>query len=116
MMNKSMTNETTIERTVMRRVRLIRILALIISTATLAALTALAALWGIGREVWVARIFENMPQTSDLGAFLSFWFSAFLETHLLVQILTVLTLVSVFFLGRELARFLVSFFTPDRVS
>ena len=55
-------NETNIERVVMRRVRLIRILALVISTAALATLTFIAAMWGIGREVWVARVFENGPQ------------------------------------------------------
>jgi hypothetical protein len=115
-MNKNMINETTIERTVMRRVRLIRILALIISIATLAVLTTLAALWGIGREVWVARVFENMPPPGDTGTFISFWFSAFLQTHFLVQVLTILTFISVFFLGRELARFTTSFFTSGRAS
>lgn len=104
-------NETAIERIVMRRVRLIRILALIISTATFAVLTACAALWGIGREVWVARVFENVPQISDTSTFLSFWLSAFLETQLVVQVLVVLTLISLLLLVRETVRFLVSYFT-----
>lgn len=107
-------NESPIERTVMRRVHLIRILGLVISTAMLAVLTALAALWGIGREVWVARILENMPQISDMGTFMGFWLSAFLGTQLIVQVLTVLTLISLLFLLLETVRFLVSYFTPAR--
>ncbi len=112
MMNKNMTETTTnIERTVMRRVRLIRILALVISTATFAALAFLAALWSIGREVWVARVFENMPPLREGGTFLGFWLSAFLNTHFLVQVLTLLTLLSLFFLVREIFRFLFSCFS-----
>jgi hypothetical protein len=100
--------ETAIERVVMRRVRLIRILALVVSTAALAALTALAALWSIGREVWVARVLENMPKGGEGGAYVSFWVSAFLNTQPIVQVLTVLTFVSLVFLVWEAARFLFS--------
>lgn len=109
---ESMNNQSNIERIVMRRVRLIRILALVISTATLAVLTTIVALWGIGREVWVTQVFENMPQISDTGTFMSFWLSAFLGTQFIVQVLTVLTLISLLFLLLETVRFLVSYFTP----
>jgi hypothetical protein len=107
-MNDSQTN---IERIVMRRVRLIRILALIISTAMFAVLTFIAALWGIGREVWVARVLENMPSTSDFGALMSFLLAAFLHTRLIVQVLAVLTLTSLLFLASEIARTIVAYFT-----
>ncbi len=113
--SNGMNPETNIERVVMRRVRLIRILALIISTAMFAVLTTIVALWGIGREVWVAHVVENMPSMSNIGALLNFWVSAFLNTHLIVQALTVLTFISLLFLARETTRFLVSFFTPIRV-
>lgn len=103
--------QTGIERIVMRRVRLIRILKLVISTAVLAALTAAAALWGIGKEVWVARVFENTP--ADSGNLFAFYLSAFTHTSLLVQALTLLTLTSVLFLAYETARFVVSFLTPS---
>lgn len=99
------TNESNIERIVMRRVHLIRLLALIISTATLAVLTFVAALWGIGREVWVARVFQNAPSSvTDLPRF---YLDAFIHTRLIVQALAVLTLISLGFLAREVARFLV---------
>src|ERR1035437_9666718 len=112
MTNNIMNNETNIERIVMRRVRLIRVLRLVISTAVLAALTFVAALWGIGREVWVARVFENAPRNfADLP---NFYIAAFLHTHFIVQVLTVLTLGSLLYLVVELARLISDFFVSAR--
>ena len=105
-------SETSIERTVMRRVRLIRILALIISTAMLAVLTTIAGLWGIGKEVWVAQVLQNDPD--DLFELPWFYLNAFWHTSVLVQALIVLTLVSLFFLARETLRFLTLSFTSGR--
>lgn len=101
-----MIEQSNIERIVMRRVRLIRLLALIVSTATLAVLTFVAALWGIGREVWVARIIQNAP--TDFAGLAVFYFTAFTGTHLIVQVLTLLTLTSFIFLVREIVRALSS--------
>lgn len=115
-MNNTMANPSDIELVVMRRVRLIRILTLIISTVTLVAITAVVALWGIGREVWVARVFENMPSVANENAFFTFWLTAFTHTRLIVQVLTVLTGVSLLFLVREIARFIASFFTRPPIS
>lgn len=112
----TMTEISPIEAVVMRRVRRMRILLLILSTVTLATLTALAALWGIGREVWVARVFENMPHAGGLSALASFWFAAFLNTHLIVQLLVILTLISLLLLARETVRMLVTRITPPRAS
>lgn len=112
MMNSTMNNETHIERIVMRRVRLIRVLRLIISTVVLAVLTSVAALWGIGREVWVARIFENAPR--DFASVPNFYIAAFLHTHFIVQVLTVLTLGSFIYLILELARLISDFSAPPR--
>lgn len=94
------TNPSDIERIVMRRVRLIRILALILSTGVLAALTVCAALWGIGKEVWVARVLENAP--SDPSDLPRFYLAAFLHARLVVQALSLLTLASLALLAREI--------------
>lgn len=91
-----------IEENVMRRVRRTRILLLILSTAVFASLTALAALWGIGREVWVARVLENGPQ-GFFGHLEYLWY-AFTHTRLVVQVLILLTLGSLVFLSREIIR------------
>lgn len=105
-------NKTDIERVVMRRVRVIRILALIISTATLAILTTIAGLWGIGKEVWVAQVLQNDPD--DIFELPWFYLGAFWHTSIVVQILIVLTFISFIFLVREFVRFLAPLFTPSR--
>lgn len=107
-----MNDQSSIERTVMRRVHRIRILQLVISTVVLALLTSVVALWGIGREVWVARVFENAPAGSE--HLLSFYFSAFTHTRFIVQALTILTLLSLVFLVRETVRFLSALSTSAR--
>ena len=113
-MNNTMTNPSDIERIVMRRVRLIRILTLIISTVTLAVLTGVATLWGIGREVWVARVFQNMPEPSHIGALTLFWLDAFTHTRFIVQVLVILTAASLAFLLREVARSVTGFVSSRR--
>lgn len=97
-----MSDQSNIERVVMRRVRFTRILMLVISTATLALLAFIAALWGIGREVWVMRVFENAP--TDVSHLPRFYLAAFTHTSIIVQALSVLTLVSLIFLARETVR------------
>ena len=96
-----------VEQVVMRRVRIIRILRLVLSFDVLAMLALVAALWGIGREVWVARVFENAPK--DLPALPRFYVAAFEHTRLIVQALSLITLVSLIYLARESARGAVRF-------
>ncbi len=113
-LGRSPMGETNIEKNVMRRVRLIRLLALIISTAMLAALTFIAALWGIGKEVWVARVFQNAP--TDFTHLADFYLAAFLQTRLVVQVLSVLTLASLIYLILEAVRFISDFFSAPRLT
>lgn len=112
MTNNIMIEQSHIERIVMRRILLIRILRLVISTAVLAVLTTVAALWGIGKEVWVARIFENAPP--NIGDLPNFYLAAFMHTHIIVQILTVLTLTSLIYLAWEIVRLVVHTLAPSR--
>lgn len=105
-------NKSSIERAVMRRIHLIRILGLVISTGTLAILTLVFALWGIGKEVWVERVFQNAP--TDFVNLPNFLISAFGNTRLVVQILAILTFTSFVYLARETARAVSSFFTTSR--
>lgn len=105
--------QTNIEKNVMRRVHLIRILGLIISTVVLALLTLILALWGIGKEVWVAQVFANGPQ-GFIGHALYLAY-AFVHTRIIVQVLAILTFVSFIYLARKTIRALSSSFTPSRV-
>ncbi len=93
---------TNIEHIVMRRVHRIHRLRYVISGQMLAALLVVAALYGIGREVWVARVFENAPHS--LPQLSHFYLYAFEHTRLVVQALTLLTIASVIYLARETAK------------
>ena len=105
-----MNEQSNIERAVMRRIHIIRILGLVISTGMLAILTLVLALWGIGKEVWVARVFQNAP--SDITNLPNFFISAFGHTRLIVQILAILTFVSFVYLARATASAISSVFIP----
>lgn len=112
-MNNAMNNQSPIERAVMRRIHLIRILGLIISMTALAVLTFILALWGIGKEVWVARVFQNAP--ADFINLPNFLISAFGNTRLVVQILAILTFASFIYLARATIRAIFSAFSNPRV-
>ena len=95
-------DRTNIERIVMQRVHLIRALRFAISSGVLSTLVSLLALWGIGREVWVARVLQNAPANPvDL---LRFYIEAFLHARLVVQVLILLTLAAFLFVAREISR------------
>src|SRR3989344_1045985 len=80
MIPNTMTNPSNIERVVMHRVHTIRILRGVFSGTTAACLLLLLTLYGVGREVWVARVFENAPATFTEAS--RFWLSAFEHTRL----------------------------------
>lgn len=114
MKNNTMTNQSNIERVVMRRVHTIRVLRPLVSLGALSALVFVIALWGIGKEVWVARIFENMSHASDPASFSRFWFVAFDHTRFVVQALSFLTFAAFAYLARETVRLISSVFIPIR--
>jgi hypothetical protein len=105
--------QSRIEKNVMRRIYIIRVLKPIISSAALAAIVCVLALWGIGREVWVARVLENGPQNFVGHTFYLVY--AFEHTRLVVQLLVLLTFASAIYLARETARAISSIFVPARV-
>ena len=92
--------QSKIERIVMQRVHLIRALRFAISSSVFSLLVSALGLWGIGREVWVARVLQNAP-TNPLQGF-AFYMYAFAHTHPLVQALVVLVLLAFIFLVREI--------------
>ncbi|TSC63916.1 MAG: hypothetical protein G01um101491_425 [Parcubacteria group bacterium Gr01-1014_91] len=102
MMNNTMTDKSNIERIVMQRVHLIRALRFAVSSSALSMLVTVAALWGIGREVWVDRVLQNAP--ANLLNLPQFYFSAFMNTHLIVQVLVVLTIGALIYVAREISR------------
>ena len=105
-----MIEPSSIERVVMRRIRTVRILRIVLSNAMLALVIFCAALWGIGREVWVAHVLQNAPK--DIREVPRFYVDAFGHTRLLVQALSLAALASCVVLARETARILARLATP----
>lgn len=61
------------------------------------------AVWEIGREVWVAKVFENMPSFANVLAVLNFMGSAFVNTEVVVQMFSILALGALVWLARGFA-------------
>lgn len=99
-----MNNPSSLEKAVMRRVYAIYILRPFFSGIALAAGIFAAALWGIGREVWVARVLENAPK--DTVQMAQFYASAFGHTHGIVQILILISCGALVYVARETAQFI----------
>ena len=98
-----MTNASSISYTVMRRVRAIRALRVFGAPATAALLLA-GSLWGIGRLVWVAKVFENLAGVGGIIALPGFFAGAFLGTGMAEQVLVVLSVIATAWLATALGR------------
>lgn len=96
----------------MRRVRIIRVLRLLTSNVVLACVLGVLALYGIGREVWVARVFENAPHTANLFASAHFYLVALENTRFLVQVLVCVTFASIVYVIGALGRAMTALFLP----
>ncbi len=107
-----MNEPTKIERVVMRRVRTISVLRPLFSGGALAALILVAALWGIGREVWVAKVLANGPQ--DFFGHARYLGYAFEHTRLVVQALSLAVLAAMLYLARSAADLAVGTLLPAR--
>jgi hypothetical protein len=82
------------QNTVMRRVRTVHAFRPLFSASGVSVVVFVAALWGVGREVWVARVFQNEPSLTNISAIAHFYLLAFLDTRLIVQILSVLVIAA----------------------
>jgi len=95
---------SNIKDTVMKRVHIVRMARPFVSTSVLSLVILFVALVGIGREVWVARVFENVPSWSDVTVLVTFFASAFVSTSFVVQSLVILAGAGTLLLARESAQ------------
>ncbi len=95
---------STISQNVMRRVHIIRAVRPLLSGTALASVLFLLAVWGIGREVWVAHVLQNMPSVIDVSALVRFLIAAFLNTRVIVQVLTVIAGAAFVYALHDMAR------------
>ena len=97
-----MTKNPSLSRIVMHRVRTIHRVRRYAAPVSAASVSVLA-LWGIGREVWVAKVFENVQAVASTEAAARYIASAFIHTDLVVQLLFILVVASIVWLASELA-------------
>lgn len=99
-----MQSQSSISRTVMRRVHTIHAVRPLFSGTVAAGVVFLIALWSIGREVWVAHVLQNLEQAVLSGHLASYLTAAFLNTGFIVQVLSILTFAAAVWLVRDAAR------------
>lgn len=101
-MTLTMETSSAIEKKVMRRVYTVRILRPILGNVGVAVTLFALALYAIKREVWVAQVFANMPESTLVAP--RFFIDAFLHTEVLVQVAVVLAFGVCVWSVRELVR------------
>lgn len=99
-------NNSNIHTIVMRRVHRIHTLRALLGGAGASLAVLAASLYFIGREVWVARVFENMPHSADVLAVARFFTEAFITTNVIVQALILLSAVAFLWMLREASKLL----------
>lgn len=87
------TNTSRIKQVVLRRARFIRAVRTATSGTVIGMMLVIASLAAIGREVWVARVIENMPSPANFLAFVRFFEAAFMNTTAVVQVLSVMLVI-----------------------
>mgnify|MGYP000355495208 CR=1 FL=1 len=99
-------SSTKIKRIVLMRVHSIALLRSALPTYAASAGLLVVSLYVLGREVFVAQVFRNMPNFIDLLGVVRFFEHAFLNTQFVVQVLTVAIAVAALWLARETAKLL----------
>jgi hypothetical protein len=88
----------------MRRVHTIHAVRPFVSGTALAIVLGVVSLYFIGRKVWVARVFQNMPNPVHVASVLRFFEAAFFNTNTVVQVLCVAVVFSFAWIVRDLLR------------
>ena len=97
-------NQTHTSKIVMRRVRTVHALRPFFSNTMYAGLLFVGAVWGIGREVWVAHVISNLSVIHSPEALGTFFVTAFLNTRFIVQVLTILAGGALVWLASQLPK------------
>lgn len=95
------TTNSRIKQVVLLRAHTIRLVRPLLSGAFLGGMVVVVSLYAIGREVWVARVLENMPSLANIAGFVRFFEVAFLNTSFVVQVLSVLLIAGMVWVVRD---------------
>lgn len=99
--------ESRIKQNVMRRVHTIHAVRPFTSGTAVAFALLGVSLYAIGRVVFVAQVFRNMPSGGDVAAIFQFFLAAFMNTSFVVQVLSVLVVMSALWMVRDISRMTV---------
>ncbi|HWH07194.1 MAG TPA: hypothetical protein VNU47_01560 [Candidatus Paceibacterota bacterium] len=88
----------------MRRVHTIHAVRPFVSGAALAFVALGISLYTLGRLVFVAQVFRNMPALGDIGSLTRFFLDAFLTTEVVVQLITVAIVFSALWMVADLLK------------
>lgn len=99
-----METNSRIKAVVLTRARRIHVLRPFLSGTVLGLLVAATSLYALGREVWIARVLENIPVQAGVLAVVRFFEVAFMNTSFAVQALSILLVFGVMWIARDAAR------------
>ncbi len=97
-------NNSQTKALVMGRVRTIHFLQPLFTATILSIVLCVLALWGIGREVWVARVLADAPSFSNGVAVAHFYLAAFMNTRFIVQVLVLVTVAAFVWFAYSISR------------
>lgn len=98
------TNLLKMKQAIMIRVRFIHFLKRAVSPLLIKTVGFTVALYGVGKLVFVAKVFENAPSASQFEGFVAFFGHAFLNTGVLVQAFLLGAIIFALFALRDFAR------------
>lgn len=96
--------DSSLKKNVMRRVRIINSVRPFMSMTALSVVVLFVSLYELGRFVFVAQVYRNMPAVENVSALFQFFVAAFLNTEFVVQIFSILVIVAVAFVAKEAGR------------
>lgn len=103
-MTKNNNPESSTETVVMRRIQRIHLVRTFFTPLVLSSFILMLAAWGIGREVWVSQVFQNMPSAEHIDAVVRFFEMAFINTRFAVQVLVLTVFTAVLLLAYNLVQ------------
>ncbi len=98
-MTKNYNPESSTETVVMRRIQRIHLIRTFFTPLVLSSFILVLSAWGIGREVWVSHVFQNMPSPAHVDAVVRFFQMAFINTRFAVQVLVLTVFTAVLLLA-----------------
>ena len=93
-----------LKKEIMLRVRFVHLVKRALQPFAIKMVVAVAALFAVGRMVFVAKVFENAPSVSQVSEFSTFFVRAFTHTEFAVQAVILAITIAVVLALRDVAK------------